>query len=143
MGFGVGFDSRVGLWSGLEWASILTGVDLLFAILPERAFTNPEIGAMRDFLMGNTSIFFITEYSDYPLLGSSNVYINAALTGLGSGMSLVPSTYDISWWVASSSQIASDPVTLNVTSLTYAAYTEVSGGKVLTSHYSFRNESCL
>jgi len=114
-------------------SALLAGVDLLIAILPERAFDLGEIAAMSNFLAGDTSIFFIAEYSTYPPLGNRNNNINAALAGLGSGMSLLNSTYDVGWWVATGGQIAVDPLTVNVTSLTYAAYSGVSGGKALVT----------
>jgi hypothetical protein len=114
---------------------LLAGVDLLVAILPNRAFTTAEIAAMSNFLAGDTSIFFIGEYSvlngnPSPYIGG-NININAALAGLGSTMSITNTAYDIGWWTATGSQIKLDDNTVFVDSLTYAAYSAVNGGKAL------------
>ena len=113
-------------------SALLAGVDLLVAILPDRAFTAAEIAAISNFLSGDTSVFFIGEHSGVDFTRNSR--INAALAGLGSSISLVESIYDgPGTWVATGSHIMFDPLMAGVTEFAYSAYSEVIGGNALAT----------
>ncbi|MBE9528313.1 MAG: PEP-CTERM sorting domain-containing protein [Proteobacteria bacterium] len=108
------------IFSGPITASALTGVDLFVSILPSAAYTASEITAMSGF---GGDIFFLGENSNFP---TNNGYINSALTGLGSSMSLVNDLFDGGWHTATGSQIATDLFTTGVSTFSYAAPSEVS-----------------
>lgn len=119
-------------------SSLLTDVDLFISVLPNDYYTSDEIVALDSYLNDGGSIFFLGEYerSSAPENGYSNLYINAALSGLGSDMSILTGTdyFDVGDQFATGSQIAVDPLTAGVNKFAYGAFTEVdpgSDGKVL------------
>ena len=108
--------------------ALLAGSDLFVSILPENAYTASEISAMSSFLSGGGSVFFIGENSYFD---TNNAFINDALLGLGSSMSLLEGTvFDSGFHTATGDKIATDPLTAGVTEFSYAAPSEVvvSGG---------------
>ncbi len=114
------------LISGPVTAADLSGVNLFFAPMPADAFTASEITDLGNFLAGGSSVFFLGEWSGY---SSENSRINSALLALGSGLSIVPLTvFDTGFHTATGSQIATDPFTAGVSTFTYAAPSQVSGG---------------
>lgn len=117
------------LLSGPVTSLELSGKDLLVASRPADAFSESEIAALSDFLAGGGSAFFLGEHGGATFY---NTRINDALSALGSGMSIVPGTsFDSGWTTATGPQIAADPLTAGVTSLTYNAASQVSGGNPL------------
>lgn len=109
-------------------AATLSGVDLFVSILPSSAYAASEIAAMSGFLGGGGTIFFLGENSNF---SGQNANINAALAALGSGISLNNTVFDGGFHVAAGAQIAADPLTAGVTTFTYAAPTQLTGGTTL------------
>lgn len=106
-------------------ATALSGIDLFVAVTPDNAFSTSELSALNDFYTDGGSIFFLGENSGWD--NTSNLYINDALSYLGSGMSInYGTTFDGGYHTASGAQIASDSLTAGVTTFRYAAPDEVS-----------------
>jgi len=115
-------------------SSALTSIDLFISAMPTNAYTAAEISDLSTYLSGGGSIFFLGEYNGLSPNTATNTYINAALAGLGSGMSLHPNVIDIGTHYATGSQIANDPLTAGVSKFYYAAFSDVitiNGGKSL------------
>jgi hypothetical protein len=110
----------------------LTGVDLFVGVLPTVAYTANEITVMSNFLTGGGDIFFMGDNGASSFL-SQNTNINAALAGVGSGMSIVLNDpiFDIGIHTAVGGQIAAHPLTTGVATLVYAAPSQVVGGTTL------------
>lgn len=107
-------------------AADLVGVDLFFGILPTAAYSASEIAALSGFLSGGGTVMFIGENSAFP---NENGRINAALSALGSSLSILASPlFDTGYHTATGSQIAVNPLTAGVTTFTYAAPSQVAGG---------------
>ncbi len=113
------------LISGTVTGAQLAGVNLFVAPIPDDSFTAGEIAAFGTFLSGGGSIFFLGENEAF---ATQNGFINAALTGLGSGMSIVNGFFDSGFHTATGLQIAADPFTAGVNTFTYGAPSPVSGG---------------
>ena len=118
------------LISGTVTDTLLFGVDLFVAPLPDDAFTAAELMSFSNFLTGGGSIFFLGENSNSPF-PTNNRYINDALEGLGSSMSIVNGLFDAGYNTASDLQIAADPFTAGVSTFTYGATSQVYGGNSL------------
>lgn len=117
--------------------AVLAGKDLFVSSVPDDAFTAAEIAAMSNFLAGNGSIFFLGENHNFT---TQNAYINDALAGLGSGLSIVNALFDSGFNQATGYQIAADPFTAGVSTFTYAAPSKVAtvaGGKVLFTGFEY------
>jgi hypothetical protein len=110
-------------------ASDLAGASLLISALPQSAYTPTEIALMSSFLSASNTVFFIGENEQVPL--NENAIINAALSDLGSGLSIASAEDDAGWHTATGSQIAINPLTTGVNSFVYADVSEVSGGTPL------------
>lgn len=125
------YDSLAGVSSSLVssttaiTSSLLSGVKLLVAILPE-AFTSSEIAVLQAFLSGGGNIFFMGDNSTRP----GNSAINSALAALGSGMSL---NQNVVGSGTNSALISNHSLTNAVVNLTYATASQVTGGTVLFS----------
>ena len=118
------------LFSGAITSGLLSGVDLFVAVTPDDAFTADELMALNDFYTGGGSIFFLGERTEWD--ATSNLYINDALTYLGSGMSIVyDSSFGAGYDLATGSQIASDLLTTGVLTFQYASSNQVNGGAYL------------
>jgi len=118
------------LFSGAITSGLLSGVDLFVAVTPDDAFTADELMALNDFYTGGGSIFFLGERTEWD--ATSNLYINDALTYLGSGMSIVyDSSFGVGYDLATGSQIASDLLTTGVLEFQYASPNQVNGGTYL------------
>ena len=114
--------------SGPVTGSQLAGVDLYVSPLPGYAFIASEIAALGNFLAGGGSVFFLSEHgAAWP---GHSLIINDALSSLGSTILLSPNTaFDGgSFHSATGPQIAADPFTVGVATLTYTAFAEVNGG---------------
>ena len=104
----------------------LAGMDLFVAPTPDDAFTAAEIAAMKNFIGGGGSIFFLGEHSSF---SAQNAYINSALTGLNSNLSITDDFLDCGTFrTATGSQIASDPFTFGVQTFSYCCTSIVVGG---------------
>lgn len=115
-------------------SSDLIGIDLFISAMPGDYYTSAEITDLGNYLSGGGSIFFLGEYVPVGPNWDTNQYINDALAGLGSGMSLDPGKIDSGTHYATGSQIVADAFTAGVYEFYYAAYSEVqtvSGGNVL------------
>lgn len=117
------------LISGAVTHQTLLGVDLFVSLLPDDPFGESEITVLRDFLADSGSVFFLGENS-HSLFSDANDNINAALMDLGSGMAIVPDTFD-SYAEAVGSQIATDPFTSGVGSFHYSVASQITGGTPL------------
>ncbi len=117
------------LISGTVNAGQLLGVGLFVAPIPDDAFSAAEISALGNLLFGGGSIFFLGENQSF---SGQNSHVNEALSALGSGMSISPdSLFDPDYNIASGFRIVPDPYTADVATFTYAAASQVSGGKSL------------
>ncbi len=132
------YGSLAGVTSSIHTGTVtdatLAGVDLFVAPLPDDAFTASEIATFGSFLSGGGSLFLLGENSVFP---TNNGWINSVLTGLGSGLSIIDDSFDPRFFpsliypTATGSQIASDPLTTGVSSFSYSASSQVSGGTSL------------
>lgn len=122
------YDGLVGVTSNLFNSpitpAILNGVDLLFVVVPNADFTNEELTTLSAFVSGGGSIFFLGENNNADFTASNNA-INSALTALGAGIQIVPDSFDFGF---NESTVAADVFTTGVTSIRYAAPSQVSGG---------------
>jgi hypothetical protein len=116
------------IFSGTVTSTHLSSVDLFVSILPLDDFTTSEISVMSSFLAGGGDIFFLGENDSFYY---ENTYINNALSSLGSSMSIVNNWFDAGFHTATGTQIASDPYTTGVSTFTYGAPSEISGGTPL------------
>jgi hypothetical protein len=117
------------LYNGTVTSALLSGKNLFVAPMPDDAFTAGEISALSGFLAGGGSVFFLGEWSSFNAARTG--YINDALAGLGSALSISLAAIDLGYHTATGSQIAVDPFTAGVTSFTYAATSQVNGGTSL------------
>ncbi|MBC7778475.1 MAG: hypothetical protein H7125_00080 [Proteobacteria bacterium] len=129
------FDSLPGVnatvFSGFVSPLALAGTGLFVAVLPDNAFTPGEIAALSGYLQNGSNIMFLGDNASAPS-DAGNAAINAALTALGSSMTLVPGSLDDgSVANAMGSQIANDPFTAGVTSFRYVSTSSVTGGTPL------------
>jgi len=101
----------------------LTGVNLLWAVQPDDAYTADELTAMANFLAGGGRIAFMGEHGTFAPL--ENGRINTALSILGSTISIIPgAVVDASFRIASvaDGQILAHPLTVGVNRYEYAAF---------------------
>ncbi len=113
-------------------ASALDGADLFVGILPTTAYSAGEVTAMQDLLLRAGSIVFIGEHFGGDNFTPNNAIISAAIADLGSSLDFVPLTiFDDGFHTATGSQIADDPFTDLVSSVRYAATSEIAGGTPL------------
>jgi hypothetical protein len=125
----VGVTSTVVNVAGGFSAVTLSGENVAIAMLPS-AYTSPELSAFSAFLAGGGTIFFMGE-NGFAGSNAAIAAINDALTALGSGMRIVPDLLDGGAHTAIGAQIAANPFTAGVTSFTYAAVSQTSGGTPL------------
>ncbi len=116
-------------FSGTVASSNLAGVDLFIAPIPVDPFSSGETTALQNFLRTGGRVLFLGENGNF---APQNLYINNALLALGSTMRIVSaSEVDPGYHVATGSQIAADPFTAGISTFTYAAASEISGGNQL------------
>jgi hypothetical protein len=108
---------------GTVTGAALAGADLFVSAIPDDAFTVSEVSALDSFLQGGGTIFFLGENEFFP---AENGFINAALLGLGSNLSIINDVFDAGFNTATGPQIAADPFTTGVSTFTYAAPSRVS-----------------
>jgi hypothetical protein len=130
------YDSQSGIsasvLSGTVTSTILSGVDLLVAVLPDDNFSGAEATAISNFLTGGGSLFLIGE-NGADIFDPARASINDLLGQLGSSMLLGAVTVP-----NSAAVIASDPYTTGVTAFSFSASSGVTfnGGSALISNTS-------
>jgi len=104
----------------------LAGVNLLWATQPGDAYTLAELSTMSSFLAGGGRIAFLGEHGFFG--AAQNTRINAALSALGSTISITNDMHDPGFRTASvgDGQILSHALTTGVSSYEYAAYAPLS-----------------
>jgi hypothetical protein len=104
----------------------LTGVNLLWATQPADSYTSAELDAMANFLTGGGRIAFMGEHGSFA--PNQNIRINAALSFLGSAISINNTTLDGGFRSASvgDGQILSHSLTTGVSTYQYAAFAPLS-----------------
>lgn len=118
-----GFTSS--LFSGSVTNSELSGAELFIAMMPDDAFAASEITAMSNFLSSGGHILFIGEQDGFA--PTENGFLNNALSGLGSAMSIGTSSQDPGFNNTVSAQIQSHPFTSNVNLVNYGNVNSISG----------------
>jgi len=113
------------LFSGAVTAGELAGVDLLVAMLPDDAFIPAEITAMDGFLMNGGRILFIGEQESFASV--ENGHVDAALSALGSTMSLDANSLDSGFRNTVISQIRPHPLNAGVFLINYGNVNTISG----------------
>ena len=100
----------------------LAGVNLLWAVQPGDAYTSGELTTMSNFLAGGGRIAFMGEHGSFA--PAENTRINAALTALGSTISINNVILDSGFRTASvgDGQILSHALTTGVNTYQYAAF---------------------
>jgi PEP-CTERM motif len=113
--------------SGSLTSAALSGANLFISMLPATDFSPEELIALSSF---GGDILFIGDSPDFAeFIADDNARINAALSALGSSMSLLNITFGRGPQMARGSQIAADPYTLGITSLDFAVPSEISVGR--------------
>lgn len=112
--------------SGSLTSAALAGANLFISMLPATDFSPEELIALSSF--GGDILFIGDSAEQFPEY-VDNTRINAALSALGSSMSLLDITFGRGPQIATGSQIAADPYTLGVTSLHFAVPSEISVGR--------------
>lgn len=103
----------------------LTEFNLLIAAAPDRDFSTPEIEAMKSFLLKGGNIL-LTGENQHPAFVAVNYSVNAAITGLGSSLSLNPAYIDGGDYYQAT--ILSDHFTKGVTTFSFAYTSQIDGG---------------
>lgn len=109
--------------------ALLGGGDLFISLLPRDSYSASEISALSNFLNASGSVLFI---GDNQIFSGFNARINAALSDLGSSMSLGGSSFGNGF--IQTTNIHADPFTAGVNTFTYSSATEVSGGTSLIGY---------
>lgn len=118
-------------------SSIITGnldtndlsvVDLLWAVQPSDSYTTGELNTMGNFLSGGGRIAFMGEHGTYA--PDENNRITAALSFLGSGMSIINLALDSGFHDAtvSNGQILPHTLTAGVNTYNYACFAPLTMG---------------
>ncbi len=115
--------------SGPLTSASLAGVDLFVSATPLAPFALAEILALDAFAARGGTLLLLGDSAASSAARDAN--LNALLLALGSPLRLVPDTLDASFRVAGPGQIAIDPLTAGVTSLTYGFVSPVTGGRTL------------
>src|ERR1041385_73237 len=118
------------LVTGTVTSATLAGANLFVSPVPDHSFTTAELNVLGNFLATGGNLFFLGD-NNSPDFTASNLAINNALANLGIPLSIVPNLFDPGFNNATGSQIAVDPFTAGITSFTYAAPSQVSGGTTL------------
>lgn len=101
----------------------LAGVNLLWAVQPADAYTSAELTTMSNFLAGGGRIAFMGEHGTFA--PNENARINAALTALGSTISIQPGVVVDGGFRSASvgdGQIKTHALTTGVNTYQYAAF---------------------
>jgi len=109
----------------------LAGVDLLMAPFLKATFSAAEVDEINNVRQSGGTLFVSGEADGVNGGEFANADVNALLAQLGSGMSIVNALLDIGGQIASGAQIATHPLTTDVTSFNYGATSIVTGGTPL------------
>ncbi|MDQ7839037.1 MAG: PEP-CTERM sorting domain-containing protein [Thermodesulfobacteriota bacterium] len=106
----------------------LSGVDLLWAVQPSDSYTAAELSTMATFLSGGGRIAFMGEHGGYA--PNENDRISAALSYLGSGMSIINLWPDGGFHNATvgNGQILPHTLTAGVNTYNYACFAPLAMG---------------
>lgn len=107
--------------SGAVTAGLLSGVNLLVAVIPD-AFSAAEISVLANFMNSGGSVFFLGDNSNF---AATNTAINSALSALGSSLSIQNDIMNPAWTYAFS---AGDTFAAGIPSFVYNAASRVAGG---------------
>ena len=110
--------------NGTVSTASLAGSQLFVVTVPEEPFSASELSAIVSYVAAGNSVFFIGE-NNGTLFDVGNNAINAALTALGSSMSIVKALFDVDY---SPTTIGGDPLTAGVLSMVHGGPSRVSGG---------------
>jgi len=119
-------DTVVQVAAGSVTAATLAGANLFISDLNDTAFPTAETSALSTFLSGGGTALFEGEFSPYD--AGADALINAALTALGSTMSLVGNLVDCGLQTATGAQIRSTPLDAGISSFGYACVSTITGG---------------
>ena len=110
-------------------AADLAGGSLFLDAVPDAALGAPEVAALRGFSQAGGTVFLLGDNAAN--FAAQDANINASLAALGSGLQIVPADLDDGFHTVGGAQIAADPLTAGVTSVTYGGVSAVSGGTPL------------
>jgi PEP-CTERM motif len=105
----------------------LSGADLLIAAFPANAFVNSEIAVIGSFLNAGGNVLVT---GDNFLFTTQNGFVNSLLSGLGSGMQILPDTPTVGGYMTAQLQGPS-PYLSGTTGFQYGSASAVSGGTPL------------
>jgi hypothetical protein len=110
--------------NGTVSTASLASSQLFVVVVPEDRFSESELSDIVSYVAAGNSVFFLGELND-SLFNVGNDAINAALSALGSSMSIVKALFDAGF---NPTTIGVDPLTAGVLSMVHAAPSRVSGG---------------
>jgi len=111
--------------NGTVSTASLASSQLFVVVVPEDRFSASELSAIVSYVAAGNSVFFLGELND-SLFNVGNDAINAALSALGSSMSIVKKAlFDVDY---NPTTIGVDPLTAGVLSMVHGAPSRVSGG---------------
>ena len=105
-------------------AADLSGASLFITSLPNRAYTSGEISTIASFVAGGGNLLVSGEHDGF---ASWNSNVNALLTGIGSGMRIVPDQLDANALFVGQPQTISHYLT-GTAGFQFGATSRVSGG---------------
>jgi len=127
------FNSLAGVTSTFSFgdtvitSSLLANVDLYVQLGATNDFLASERSAMSNFLSGGGTLFVIGDYNG--AFSINNSYQNTLLSNLGSSIQIDGTIFDFAY--RTTDNVASDPLTAGVSTLTYAGPGLVTGGTAL------------
>jgi len=124
-------DTVVQAAAGSVTAATLAGANLFISDLNDTGFPGAEVSAISSLLSGGGTAFFEGEYTPYD--AGADALINAALSALGSTMSLNQDAQDCGYQTATGSQIKSTPLDAGISAFEYACVSTVTGGTTVFS----------
>jgi hypothetical protein len=115
--------------AGAVTSASLAGVNLFLSAIPANPFSAAEISALGTFSAGGGTLFLLGDGGSFAPNQDAN--LNALLAGIGSSLQIVLASIDPGFRTVGGLQIAADPLTTGVNSLTYTFVSQVSGGTTL------------
>ena len=125
--FYAGLGAASSLLTGTVTAGDLVGVDVFVVMLPDDAFTAAELTALADFASNGGTLLLMGEQDGFA--AAENAHLNAALSSLGSAMSLDAASLDTAGLQDTvSGQIVAQPgLTDGVLVVNYGNVNSISG----------------
>jgi len=124
-------DTVVQVAAGSVTAATLTGANLFISDLNDTGFPGAEVSAISSLLSGGGTALFEGEFTPYD--AGADALINAALSALGSTMSLNQDEQDCGFQTATGSQIGSTPLDAGISAFGYGCVSTVTGGTAVFS----------